>query len=84
MRLHRARTLRAKITSVKRIRFTIERLARGIKLVSDAEGLARGTAITRFRFEKNCTLRFRLCMSICDYFTNMLLEYTDDHALDLR
>jgi len=84
MRFHRSRTLRAKIASVKRVRFAIERLARGIKLVSDAEGLARVTAITRFRFEKNCAIRFKLCMSICDYFTNMLLEYTGAHAIDLR
>lgn len=57
---------------------------RGIKPISDASGLSRVAAITRIRFEKNCTIGFTLCMSICDYFTSMRAEYTGDHALVLR
>jgi len=56
----------------------------GIKTISDAPGSARVSAITHIRFEKNCMVGFTLCMSICDYFTNIIAEYTDDHAFVLR
>ncbi len=56
----------------------------GIKSITDADASARVAAITSIRFEKNCTIGFKLCMSICDYFTNIMAEYTDDHAFFLR
>lgn len=57
-------------------------LSRGIKIVSEASDISLGRAITGIRLEKNCAIRFSLCVSICDYFTNTHLEYTLDHAND--
>jgi hypothetical protein len=65
-------------------RFANERFLLGIKTISDASGSRRIVAITSIRFEKNCAIRFTLCMSICDYFTNIIAEYTGVHAFVLR
>jgi hypothetical protein len=77
------RTLRAHSSNHRRKRFEGERFLRGAKLISEVSDTSRTHAITGTRFEKNCTIRFSLCLSICDYFTNTVREYTIDHALDL-
>ena len=65
------------------MRFENERIMRGTNLISDMSATSRGIAITGTRLKKNCTIRFSLCLSICDYFTNTVREYTIDHALDI-
>jgi hypothetical protein len=77
------RTLRAQFSNHRRQRFENERALRGTKIITEVSVTSRTAAITSIRFKKNCAIRFSLCLSICDYFTNIGSEYTNDHALDL-
>ena len=83
MRLSCIRTLRAQFSNHDRKHIEGERRLRGTKIVSEVGDSSRASAITGARLQKNCVGRFSLCLSICDYFTNMGAEYTGDRVFHI-